>query len=149
VKIEFASNQEDDGLDRGESNEAAGASFGLKQSIDGFEKSVGQTGLRTGDDVLHAAAYERGHTFHELGLAVHHEGAPVVEHAAYAVNLLAIKDLAQLILVEAGASCRTMAIRAIMVSRSSSVISLDHVNPKRTDIKFAVPTQFTFELTSN
>lgn len=106
MEIEFSGNQEDDGLDGGEANEAAGASFSrLKQTIEGFEEAVGLAGLRPSDDALHVAAHGRGHLFHGLDLAAHHAGASVFKHAAHNVDLLAIKDLAQLLLVEPGASC--------------------------------------------
>lgn len=61
VEIQFSGDQEDDGLDGGEANEAAGASFGcLKQAIEGFEEAVGLAGLRPSHDALHVAAHERG-----------------------------------------------------------------------------------------
>src|SRR3989338_7199477 len=105
VEVEFSGDQEDDCLDGGESNEAAGASFGgLKQAIEGFEETVGLAGLRPSYDALHVAAQQRCVLFHGFDLAAHHADTPVFEHAAYDVDLLAIEDLAQLLLVEPGAS---------------------------------------------
>ena len=45
MEVEFSGDQEDDGLDGGEANVAAGVLFGsLKQPIEGFEEAVGLTG---------------------------------------------------------------------------------------------------------
>ena len=43
-------------------------------------------------------------SFDGLDLAAHHAGVPVFEHAAHNVDLLSVEDLAQLLLVEPGAS---------------------------------------------
>lgn len=50
------------------------------------------------------AAWERSHLLHGLDLGAQHAGAPVPEHVAHDVDLLAPQDFAQLLLVEPGLS---------------------------------------------
>ncbi|AAW76311.1 Orf2/integrase/recombinase fusion protein [Xanthomonas oryzae pv. oryzae KACC 10331] len=77
------------------------------QAIDGFKEAVGLTGLRPGDDAVHVAAHEGCDFLHRLDLGSHHADAPVLEHLAHHVDLLSVKRLAQLLLVEprAGRPC--------------------------------------------
>lgn len=100
MEVEFAGDQEDDSLDGGESSEAASASLcGLEQAVNGFEKAVGLAGLRPGDDALQVAAHERGDLLHWLNLGAHDAGTPMLKHGTHDVDLFAIKDLTQLLLV--------------------------------------------------
>ncbi|AAW74237.1 unknown protein [Xanthomonas oryzae pv. oryzae KACC 10331] len=108
LEVQLAGNQEDDGLDGGQAFEAASSALGgLEQAIDGFKEAVGLTGLRPGDDAVHVAAHEGCDFLHRLDLGSHHADAPVLEPLAHHVDLLSVKRLAQLLLVEprAGRPC--------------------------------------------
>src|SRR5262249_42942687 len=94
AEVELAGDQEDDGLDRVEAREAAGAALGgLEQAIEGFEEAVGLAGLSPSDDALDVPAHHRGDLLHRLDLAAHDAGAPVMQHLAHDVDLLALQDL--------------------------------------------------------
>src|ERR1044071_5317060 len=91
-EVELAGDQEDHGPDCGQAREATGAALGrLKQAVERFEESVGLTGLGPGDDALEVAAHETRDLLHRLDLASHDAGAPVLEHAAPDVALLALE----------------------------------------------------------
>ena len=101
VEVEFADDQGDDGLDGGQARETASAALGgLEQAVDGLQESVGLTGLRPSHDALQVAAHEGGDLLHRLDLGAHDADAPMGEHGAHHVDLLALQDLAQLLLVE-------------------------------------------------
>lgn len=103
AEVEFAGDQEDDGLDGGQSREAACAALGgLEQAIDGFQKAVSLARLRPGDDAFHVTTHEGGNLLHGFDFRAHDTGAPVLERGAHDVDLLAIEDLAQLLLVDPG-----------------------------------------------
>jgi hypothetical protein len=49
AEVEFSCDQEDDGLDRGDACEAAGAAFGgLEQAVDGLQETIGLARLSPG-----------------------------------------------------------------------------------------------------
>ena len=98
-EVELAGDQEDDSSDGGQAREAAGAALGgLEQAVDGLQESVGLSGLCPGDDAFDMATNERGDLLHRLDLAAHDAGAPVQQHGPDDVDLLALQDLAQLLL---------------------------------------------------
>lgn len=100
-EIEFAGEQEDNGADRAEPTVAAGFALGgLEQTIEGFQKAIGLTGLRPGDDALEVVADHFGDFLHGVDLGAHDVGAPLAEQGGDDVDLFAIKDLAQLLAVE-------------------------------------------------
>jgi hypothetical protein len=78
LEVQLARDQEDDGLDGGQTREAARAALGgLEQAVDGFEEAVGLTGLRPGNDAFQMAAHETGDFLHRLDLGSHDADAPV------------------------------------------------------------------------
>jgi hypothetical protein len=103
LKVEFASDQEQNGLDGGEPDEASSASFGgLEQSVDSLQKAVGLTGLGPSDDAFEMAAYHRGDLFHGLDLGAHDASAPMAKGLAHDIDLPPIEDLAQLLFIDPG-----------------------------------------------
>src|SRR5437762_3953687 len=104
VEVELSDDQEDDGFDGGQAREAASAALGgLEQSVDGFKKAIGLTRLCPGHDAVEVATHEAGDLLHWFDLGSHDAGAPVLEHGAHDIDLLALQDLAQPLLVEPGA----------------------------------------------
>lgn len=104
VEVELARDREDEGFEGGEPTEAAGASFScLKQAIESSEEAGGLAAPGLSDDALRVSARERGDLFHGLELAAHHTGAPALDHGAHDVDLLAVEDFGQLLLLEPGA----------------------------------------------
>ena len=102
-EVELAGDQEDDGPDGVEAGEAAGSTLGgLEQAIERFEEAIGLAGLRPGHDALELATHHGGDLFHRLDLGAHDAGAPALEHVTHDVDLLALEDLAQLLLVDPG-----------------------------------------------
>jgi hypothetical protein len=94
-EVELARDEEDDGLDRGEALVAASAALGgLEQAVERFEESVGHARLCPSDDALEVSSHHRGHVLHRFDLRAHDAGAPVLEHRAHDVDLLALEDLA-------------------------------------------------------
>src|SRR5438132_13180993 len=103
VKVELSGDQEDDGLDGGQARESASAALGgLEQAVEGFQESVGLAGLGPSHDALQVTTHEGRDLFHRLDLGAHDASAPVLDHAAHDVDLFALEDLAQLLLVEPG-----------------------------------------------
>ena len=101
VKVEFSSDQEDDRLDGFDARETARFTLGgLKQTVDGLKKTVGLSGLRPGDNALQMRANHLGHLLHRIDLGAHHTGAPMLKRDAHHVDLFAIKNFAQLFLVD-------------------------------------------------
>src|SRR4051794_22341502 len=89
--------------------EAASPALGrLEQAVDGFKKPVGLTRLRPRHDAFEMTAHEAGDLLHRLDLAAHDADTPVLEHRANHVDLPALQDLAQPLLVDPG-SCRAYA----------------------------------------
>jgi len=68
-----------------------------------LEEAVGLAGLGPGDDALQMPTHHGGDVFHRLDLGAHDAGAPAPEHSAHHVDLPALEDLAQLLLVDPGA----------------------------------------------
>ena len=69
VEVELACDQDDDGLDGGQSGEATSAALGgLKQAVDGLQEAIGLTGVRPRDDAIDVAAHKRGDILHRLDL---------------------------------------------------------------------------------
>src|SRR5215469_4612846 len=103
-EVKLAGNEEDDGADGRESDEPASAALGgLEQSVERFKEAVGLARLRPGDDALEVIADHGGDVFHRLDLRSHDAGTPVSEHGAHDIDLFAIEDFPQLLLVGPGA----------------------------------------------
>ena len=103
MEVEPACDQEDHGLDRLESRESASASLGsLKQAIERFQKPIGLPGLCPRNDAVEMTAHERSDVLHWLNLGAHDAGAPMQQHRAHHIDLLAFEDFAQLLLVDPG-----------------------------------------------
>lgn len=77
-------------------------SGGLEQSVDGLQESVGLARLRPSHDTLQMRANHLGHVLHRIELGAHDAGAPVLQHGANDIDLLAIQDFTQLLLVDPG-----------------------------------------------
>ncbi len=75
---------------------------GLKQAVDGFEEAVGLARLSPGNNAVEMGADHLRHLFHWFDLRAHHAGGPLREHIAHDIDLLALQNLAQLLLVEPG-----------------------------------------------
>ncbi len=102
-EVELAGVQEDHGADGGQAREAASAAFGgLEQTVDGFEKAVGLARGGPGHDAVQMATHQGGDLLHGCDLRAHHAAAPVGQHRAHHVDLLAAQDVAQLLLVDPG-----------------------------------------------
>ena len=85
-------------------SEASGAALGgLEQAIESLQEAIGLPGLRPGHDAFQVVAHEVGDLLHRLDLGAHDAGAPMLKHGAHDVDLLALEDLAQLLLVDPGA----------------------------------------------
>ena len=101
AEVQLSGDQEDHGPDRGHAREAAVATFRrLEKAVYRFEKSIGLARLRPRHNALQVIAHHRRNRLHRLDLRAHHAGAPVPEHRAHHVDLLALEDLAQLLLVD-------------------------------------------------
>jgi len=101
MEVQLAGDQEDDCLDRGQAREPASATLGcLEQAVDGVQEPIGLAGLCPSHDALQVATRQSGHFLRRLHLGAHDATAPVLEHAAHEVDLLALQDLAQALLVE-------------------------------------------------
>ena len=106
MEVEFSGNQEDDRADRRDARKSPCPALGcLEQTVDGFEESVGLAGLRPGHDAFHMRANHLGNVLHRLDLGAHHAGAPMIQHGPHHVDLLSIKDLAQLLFVRPRSRC--------------------------------------------
>lgn len=65
AEVELAGDQEDRVTDGRQACEAAGAALGcLGQAVECFEKAVGLTGLRSGNDALEVPTHEHGYLLH-------------------------------------------------------------------------------------
>ena len=105
VEVEISSDQEDDSLDGGDLSETASATLGgLEQAVEGFQKSIGLARLRPCDDALQVRADHPGHLLHRIDLGTHDTAAPVLQHGAHDIDLFAIQNLTQLLLVDPGPS---------------------------------------------
>lgn len=101
LEVQPAGDEEDDRPDGGRPIEAAGSPLGgLEQAVDGFQESVGLTGLRPGHDALQMAAHKRGNLLHRVDLGAHDADVPVLDRGAHDVDLFSVQDLAQLLLVD-------------------------------------------------
>ena len=101
AEVQLARDQEDHGPDRGHAREATGATLRrLEQSVDRLEEPVGLARLRPRHDDFQVIAHHGRDRLHRLDLRAHHTGAPMREHRAHHVDLLAREDLAQLLLVD-------------------------------------------------
>src|ERR1041385_4915753 len=97
-EVEFSCKEEDDGTDRGESSVAAGLTFGgLKEPVQSFKEAIGLPGARPSDDALDVAADHLRHFLHGFNFRAHDVSAPLQQYAPDHVDLLALKNLAQLL----------------------------------------------------
>src|SRR5689334_12643916 len=96
AEVELAGNQEDDGADSSQARETPCAALGgLKEAVEGFEESIGLSGLSPCHDALQMTTHELGNLLHRLDLAAHDAIAPMLKHVAYDIDLLALENLAQ------------------------------------------------------
>lgn len=102
-EVEFAGDQEQHGAHGIEVCVAASASFGsLKQAVECFQKAVGLARLGPCDNAIEVFSDHAGALLHGFNLGSHHVGTPLLVHLGNDVDLLTIKDLAQLFSIETG-----------------------------------------------
>ena len=100
MEVEFSGNQEDDCPDCRKAGEATCTALGcLEQPVDGFQKSIGLARLRPSHDALQMCSDHSGNLFHRFDLGTHHAQTPMFQHGSHYVDLLALQNLAQLLLV--------------------------------------------------
>jgi leucyl-tRNA synthetase len=99
-EVQLAGDQRDHGPDGRQSGKAVCAALGgLEQAVERFEESVGLSRLRPGHDAVHVPSDHARDLLHRLDLRAHHANAPLRQHRAHDVDLLAVQDFAQLLLV--------------------------------------------------
>lgn len=101
---EFAGDHKADRADGGHTYEATSVALrGLEQPIESFQEAVGLARLCVRHDALPMVTRERDDFLHGLDLGAHHAATPVLKHGAHDFDLLALGDLAQLLVVDPGA----------------------------------------------
>ena len=104
LEVQTSGDQKDDRPDRGNASEATCTPLGgLEQTVDGLQEAVGLARLRPCHDALQMRADHLGHVLHRIDFGAHHASAPMLQHGAHNIDLFAIEDLAQLLLVDPGA----------------------------------------------
>ena len=103
-EVELARDQEDHGADGREEPAIAArlALGGLEESIQSLEEAIRGTGPGLGTDAFQVGSHETGHRLHGLDLGAADVRAPLLQHQAHDVHLLAIQDLAELLAVHPG-----------------------------------------------
>ena len=103
MEIEFAFDQEYHGAHGVDAGIATGLAFGsLKQTIERFQESVGLPCLRPSDDAVEVIANQLGNPLHGFDLGTHDIGTPMRQQGRNDIDLLAIKDLPQLLAIQPG-----------------------------------------------
>lgn len=104
TEVVFSGNQENDSPDSRQSAIAARlAPGGQKQAVQGFEEAVGHAAAGPGDDAPKVGSDHPCDIVHRLDLLAHDARAPLPEHVADDVDLLAVEDLAQVFPILPGA----------------------------------------------
>ena len=102
-EVELACQQEDDRSGGAQPAVSAGLPFGcLEQSVQGLQEAVGLAALNPGCNSIEVTADHAGHSLHRLYLRSHHVGAPLGQHPAHDMNLLALQDFPELLTVQPG-----------------------------------------------
>lgn len=102
-EVELACQQEDDRSGRAQPTVSAGLSFGgLKKAIQCLQETVGLAALNPGCNAIEVTTDHARHGLHRLDLRAHHVGAPLRQHPAHDMNLLALKDFSELLAIQPG-----------------------------------------------
>jgi Bacterial extracellular solute-binding proteins, family 3 len=100
-EVEPSGDEEEDGSHCLEAGVSTSLAFGsLKQGIDGFDIAIGLTGPGPRDDAIEMTVNHAGDILHGIDLGPQDVGAPLLEHGGDDIDLLAIKDVAQLLAIE-------------------------------------------------
>ena len=104
MEIQFARDKEYHGAHGMNAVVATRAAFGrLEQTIEGFEEAIGLPSLRPSHDAVEVSADHFGHFLHRLNFGAHDIGTPLRQQVRYDIDLLALKNLSQLLAVQPGA----------------------------------------------
>src|SRR5215467_13564294 len=102
-EVEFSGNEEEHSAHGLETRVAPGFAFGgLEEAVQRLDVAVGLPSLRPGDDAVEVLADHPGNLLHRLDFGAQDVGAPLLEHGADDVALLAVEDVAQMLAIEPG-----------------------------------------------
>ena len=100
-EVEFSCNEEEDGAHSCESRVAAGLAFGgLEEAVERFDEAVGLAALCPGDDPVEVLSDHTGDVLHRRDLGPQDVCAPLLEHGGDDVDLLTVKNFAQMFAIE-------------------------------------------------
>ena len=105
-EVEPSRGQVDHGPHSGEAGVASGFSLGtLEQAIEGFDETVGLSGLGPGDSAVETLADHPDDVLQWRDARAHDVGTPLPEHGGDDIDLLAVEDFTQMFATEPGGRC--------------------------------------------
>lgn len=100
-EVELSGDEEQDSAHGFEASVSSCLAFGgLKQAVDGLDKTIGLTRLSPGNDAVEMSTNQSHHVLHLFDLRAHDVGAPLLQHLGHDIDLLALENVAQLLTVQ-------------------------------------------------